>query len=155
MKRVVKIIHNRLVREDSIEWQKQLKKQEKAIQEIYNNINENNEIERVNLSQLHLDKLPDLKHVKVLGEFNCSGNNLQSLEGAPQYVRGDFYCYNNNLKSLEGAPQYVGGCFNCKNNNLETLEGAPQYVGMDFYCYNNNLKSLEGAPQCVSGDLLF
>ena len=155
MKRVVKIIHNRLVREDSIEWQKQLKKQEKAIQEIYNNINENNEIERVNLSQLHLDKLPDLKHVKVLGEFNCSGNNLQSLEGAPQYVMGDFNCINNNLQTLEGAPQYVGGDFDCKNNNLETLEGAPQYVGMDFYCYNNNLKSLEGAPQCVSGDLLF
>ena len=155
MKRVVKIIHNRLVREDSIEWQKQLKKQEKAIQEIYNNINEKNEIERVNLSQLHLDKLPDLKHVKVLGEFNCSGNNLQSLEGAPQYVSGYFNCSNNNLKSLEGAPQYVGGDFDCKNNNLETLEGAPQYVGMDFYCYNNNLKSLEGAPQCVSGDILF
>ena len=99
MKRVVKIIHNRLVREDSIEWQKQLKKQEKAIQEIYNNINENNEIERVNLSQLHLDKLPDLKHVKVLGEFNCSGNNLHSLEGAPQYVVGDFNCINNNLQT--------------------------------------------------------
>ena len=102
MKRVVKIIHNRLVREDSIEWQKQLKKQEKAIQEIYNNINENNEIERVNLSQLHLDKLPDLKHVKVLGEFNCSGNNLQSLEGAPQYVVGDFNCITTIYKHLKG-----------------------------------------------------
>ena len=137
------------VKEDSIEWQKQLKKQKKAIQELYNNINENNEIERVNLNQLYLDKLPDLKHVKVLGEFTCSNNDLQSLEGAPQYVGGEFYCNHSNLQSLEGAPQYVGGYFNCSNNNLKSLEGAPQYVRGSFYCNDSNLQTLEGAPQYV------
>ena len=137
------------VKEDSIEWQNQLKKQKKAIQEIYNNINENNEIERVNLNQLYLDKLPNLKHVKVLGEFTCSNNDLQSLEGAPQYVGGEFYCNHSNLQSLEGAPQYVSGYFNCSNNNLKSLEGAPQYVGGSFYCNDSNLQTLEGAPQYV------
>ena len=147
-----RILKNKIVSEDSIDWQKQLKKQQKAIQEIYNNINEKNEIESVNLNQLYLDELPDLKHVKVLGAFNCSDNNLQSLEGAPQYVGGHFDCYNNNLETLEGAPQYVGGGFYCYDNNLQTLEGVPQYVGRDFVCYDNNLETLEGVPQYVEGD---
>jgi len=89
---------------------------------------------------------------KVDGDFICRGNNLTTLEGAPQKVGGDFYCSFNNLTSLEGAPQKVGGHFNCNNNQLTTLEGAPQKVGGHFICNNNQLTSLEGAPQKVGGD---
>ena len=53
---------------------------------------------------------------KVNGNFNCSNNNLTSLEGAPKEVGGSCYCYENNLTTLEGAPKTVGGNFDCGNN---------------------------------------
>ena len=86
---------------------------------------------------------------KVTGNFNCSGLDLISLEGAPQVVGGNFECYYNNLTSLEGAPQKVGRNFNCKGNHLATLKGAPQKVSGGFWCDINRLISLEGAPQTV------
>jgi hypothetical protein len=84
--------------------------------------------------------------------FHCYGNQLTSLEGAPETVGGDFYCNDNQLTSLEWAPETVGGDFLCKNNQLKTLEGAPQTVGGDFLCNDNPLTSLEGEPQTVGGD---
>jgi hypothetical protein len=88
----------------------------------------------------------------VTGDFLCSDNYLQTLEGAPQTVGGDFTCSNNSLQTLEGAPQTVGGKFDCCYNSLQTLEGAPQTVGGDFYCEENSLKTLKGAPQTVGGN---
>lgn len=96
----------------------------------------------------------DFKGVKfgvIEGGFDCSSNNLTSLEGAPQDVGESFYCSNNHLTSLKGAPQHVERGFYCYNNHLTSLEGAPQHVGGDFDCSNNHLTSLEGAPQHVGG----
>jgi hypothetical protein len=88
---------------------------------------------------------------KVKGNFNCSNNQLTSLEGCPQTVGGHFNCYDNNLTSLEGAPSQVGGDFICYWNNLTSLEGAPSQVGGNFMCNNNKLISLKGAPNKVGG----
>ncbi|MBE6450948.1 MAG: hypothetical protein E7016_03170, partial [Alphaproteobacteria bacterium] len=93
-----------------------------------------------------LTELPDLSEVVVKGYFNCSQNQLTSLEGAPQRVGGDFYCNYNRLTSLEGAPKEVGGDFGCRENKLTSLKGAPQTVGGDFYCSDNQLTSLVGLP---------
>ena len=118
------------------------------------------------------ETLRDIKFGKVSGDFDCSGNklttlegapqevgwsfdcrenNLISLEGAPQKVDGSFDCDSNKLTSLKGAPQKVGGRFDCARNKLTSLGGAPQEVGAGFYCRGNNLTSLEGAPQEVGG----
>ena len=48
----------------------------------------------VNLSNLGLTKLP-VKFKYVKDDFNCSDNQLTSLEGVPQKVGGDFYCSGN------------------------------------------------------------
>jgi len=85
------------------------------------------------------------------GNFNCSINNLTSLEGAPASVGGYFNCSFNKLTSLEGAPVSVGGYFNCSNNQLTSLEGAPSSVDGNFNCSVNQLTSLEGAPASVGG----
>ena len=69
--------------------------------------------------------------------FDCSNNQLISLEGAPQKVGGSFYCYDNQLTSLEGAPQQVEGDFDCSNNQLTSLDGAPSWVGGSLYCSDN------------------
>ena len=105
----------------------------------------------LDLSGKGLEKLPDLSKVTVKGNFNCSRNQLTSLEGAPEKVGGDFYCFLNQLTSLEGAPEKVGGNFNCSHNELTSLEGAPKEVGSDFDCYSNQLTSLKGAPKEVGG----
>ena len=99
--------------------------------------------------------LRDFKGVRfgVIGEsFWCYGNQLTSLEGAPQEVGGKFYGQGNQLTSLKGAPQKVGKDFDCSKNLLTSLEGAPQKVGNNFICNSNQLVSLKGSPQIVDGN---
>lgn len=88
----------------------------------------------------------------VKGNFDCSGIELESLEGAPQKVGGSFLCSNNALISLNDAPQEVGNSFICDDNILTSLKGAPQKVNGSFSCSNNKIESLEGVPQEISGD---
>ena len=88
---------------------------------------------------------------KVGGHFDCSSNLIEYLEGAPQEVGGNFDCRFTQLQSLKGSPQKVDGNFNCTGNQLQSLEGAPQKVGGDFNCYSNQLQSLAGAPEEVNG----
>jgi len=114
-------------------------------------INEDGSIDvdgNVNLSQMELTKLP-IKFNNVSGDFECQGNKLTTLEGAPQSVGGGFYCFNNKLTSLEGGPQSVGGDFYCNYNNLTTLLGSPQSVGGGFWCHSNKILTFEGAPNHV------
>ena len=100
-----------------------------------------------------LKSLQGVRFGNVTGDFNCRGNQLVSLEGAPREVSGDFSCSFNQLVFLEGAPKEVGGDFNCGSNRLVSLEGAPQEVSGGFYCSGNQLVSLEGSPQKVGGVL--
>jgi hypothetical protein len=73
----------------------------------------------------------DFEYVTLYGELltelpqNFFGN-----------IRRDFDCSGNNLISLKGCPEYVGGYFDCHGNQLESLEGCPKEVG-DFYCRGN------------------
>ena len=88
-----------------------------------------------------LTELPDLSEVVVKGYFNCSDNQLTSLEGAPQEVGGDFGCRENKLTSLEGAPQTVGGDFYCSDNQLTSLVGLPlMKESMKIYCDDSLMK---------------
>ena len=77
------------------------------------------------------------------GDFDCSNQQLTSLNGAPSEVNGDFRCLDNQLTSLEGAPSEVDGDFNCSRNELTSLKGAPSEVGGSFVCYRNQLTSLK------------
>ena len=83
------------------------------------------------------------------GIFDCSVNNLTSLEGAPSRVDGHFYCSDNNLTSLEGAPSHVGS-FYCSYNKLTSLEGAPSHVGGSFHCTHNKLTSLKDVHKHIA-----
>jgi hypothetical protein len=105
-----------------------------------------------NIKGKGLTKLPDLTPVAVSGSFNCVGNQLTSLQGAPQSIGGSFNCASNQLTSLQGAPQAVGGSFWCNSNQLSSLEHAPQSIGGSFNCAYNQLTSLEHAPKSVSED---
>lgn len=98
--------------------------------------------------------LSGIKFGKVSSDFACPGNDLTSLEGAPQEVGGSFYCDDNKLTSLKGAPQEVGGNFWCYYNKLTSLDGAPPKVGGSFDCSRNELIDLKGAPQKVGDEFI-
>lgn len=102
----------------------------------------------LNLSELKLTRLPKINSVG--GSFDCFGNKLTSLQGAPQSVKGDFICSYNKLTSLQGSPQTVGGDFACYCNKLISLQGGPKSVGGSFYCRNNPCDFTEADVRAVS-----
>lgn len=74
----------------------------------------------INISNLCLRHIHvNLNYAKVNGYFDCSCNELTSLEGCPKIVNGTFYCYGNNLKSLKGCPEVVSGNFYCHSNKVK------------------------------------
>ena len=77
----------------------------------------------VELSYIGLVKFLDyINFNKVYGYFDCSGNQLTSLKGCPNYINGSFFCNNNQLTNLKGCPTYVGGTFWCFGNKKQFTE---------------------------------
>ncbi len=74
----------------------------------------------VYLDRRNLDRIP-IKFNKVSGSFDCSNNNITSLENAPNECFRIF-CNGNKLTSLEGCPK-VSSFISVHYNPLETLEG--------------------------------
>ena len=93
----------------------------------------------VNLDYLRLKKLP-LKFNKVNGWFDCSNNELITLEGSPVEVNGSFYFNSNKLTSFEYVPKIIRGSFDCSWNNIKTFEYFPSYIKYDFYCYDTPIE---------------
>ena len=83
------------------------------------------------------------ENVVIKGDFDCSHNQLTSLEGCPEKIGGSFYCFENQLTSLEGCPRKIDGTFDCSENQLISLEGCPKEVGGDFNCYENSKELLK------------
>ena len=81
--------------------------------------------------------------------FIATNRTLQNLIGGPKKVDGDYDCSNCSLTSLEGCAEKVGGFFNCSSNNLETLEGGPEDVGTMYFCSENELRSLTGVAKKI------
>jgi Leucine-rich repeat (LRR) protein len=87
---------------------------------------------------------------EVCTTFDCSNNELTSLEGGPRIVIGHYLCIENKrLTSLIGAPKTVT-VFNCGRCGLTSLEGGPSKV-TGYVCDDNQLKSLVGIAEDVKG----
>lgn len=95
-----------------------------------------------------------VKFEHVTGFFNCSSNELTSLEFAPSFVGGNYSCSKNNLTSLKFLPQSINGNFYCYQNKLTSLKHSPHTVKGDFYCNANQIKSLKFSPEFVIGDFI-
>jgi Ankyrin repeats (3 copies) len=102
--------------------------------------------QRAILQNLNLIQLPEyIQFGKITnGYFSISNNNLITLRGCPQIVdkgdteyNGDFDCSHNNLTSLEFAPISITGSFVCNNNSKEfTKEDIKKYckqIGHKIY----------------------
>ena len=104
----------------------------------------------VKLKNVNLESI-DVKFDVVNGFFDCSFNQIETLEGCPNKVLGDFYCNNNQLKTLKGGPNKVIGDFACSKNLLKTLKYSPKEVSGHFWCNNNYLKTIKGCPEIING----
>jgi hypothetical protein len=91
------------------------------------------------LSNNKITSFKDCQTTIVTGQFNCSNNNIKSLNGGPQQT-GDYIAIKCELDSLEGAPDEINGNFVVMNNNLTNLDGAPTRVKGLFDCSNNKIK---------------
>jgi hypothetical protein len=98
----------------------------------------------VNISRRDLKKIP-IKFRKCTSDFNCSHNNLETLENAPKEVHGNFNCSYNNLTNLKGGPLKVFGGYSCDHNKLTSLTGCPITVPY-FNCSFNLLRNVDDAP---------
>ena len=105
----------------------------------------------VTLYNRGLTKIP-FEFGVVTGYFDCSFNQLTSLEGCPKEVGGYFDCYKNNFRDLIGGPQEVGGNYVCYNNQLESLEGCAGDIGGHLYCQGNRLEMLD-CSSVINGDI--
>lgn len=76
--------------------------------------------------------------VNVNTTVDLFNKNLKSINVKFNEVNGNFDCSHNDLISLEGCPEIVKNSFNCKNNVLETLNGCPKIVNDDYYCNNSH-----------------
>jgi hypothetical protein len=86
-------------------------------------INPNGSIDvdgNVYLPLRNLNKLP-LKFNKVTGWFDCSDNQLTTLEGCPNYVGDNFNCSYNELTNLDGYPKEVGRGFYWDGNPISEI----------------------------------
>ena len=108
----------------------------------------------VTLCNKGLDKIP-IKFNKVARFFDCSFNELTTLENSPRYIGGFFSCQGNyGLSSLMGGPVEVIGNYNCSLCNLSNLIGCPKIINTTLYCDQNKLTSLEGISEYIK-DTLF
>ena len=102
-----------------------------------------------NLFHKSLTKLP-IRFNYVSGYFDCSHNQLKSLEGSP----GWFDCSYNQLITLKFGPEIIKEHINCRNNLLTTLEYCPERVGRYFNCNYNQLWTLKYYPRELHGGIL-
>lgn len=102
-------------------------------------IDSNNDIHITNyIKSLRGEALP-YKFRFVDGNFKCNGLDLTSLKNTPEIVVENFDCSYNNLTSLEGGPRRAHN-YICSNNNLKNLKGIGRFNFL--VCSNNNITHL-------------
>lgn len=103
------------------------------------------------ISNKDLELIP-IKFNAILGSFDCSNNNLKSLNGSPRILTNSFYCEYNSLTTLDGSLlKKINDDYYCNNNKLTTLIGGPEIINVDFNCSDNNLINIDGFPKEVNG----
>lgn len=77
-------------------------------------------------------------------DVNINNKNLEKLTKQKKEIKGDFDCSHNNLTSLEGCPEIVLANFNCSYNNLSSLKYSPRVIYLAFDCTGNKeLKNIK------------
>lgn len=107
----------------------------------------------IEIMDYSIKSLNDLGFVfgDVEGDFNCSGIEIDNLEGSPKICE-TFIASNSNLTSLKGCP-YVVENFEVNNCLLRSLKESPRFIFGDFNASNNIIMNLSGGPLLISGGI--
>ena len=69
------------------------------------------------------DNIPELPEYIQFGEcvgaFVMDAKGLTTMRGCPRIVHGDFYVGHNELQFLDGSPEYVGGSYSIRENPVK------------------------------------
>lgn len=114
----------------------------------------------VELGHQNLSYLP-IQFGKVEGNFYIANCNLKTLKGSPRYVTGFFDCSNNNLMSLDYAPEKVND-FDCSNNKISSfknihLTATNMLLIQENPIVNFNYKDIENIQTdiiCMHSDII-
>lgn len=106
---------------------------------------------------VYSNKLTSLKgSPKVVSQMHCDFNDLTDLKGSPEIVMGSdrgnsiFNCSNNDITSLEFGPKKVDHNYLFKNCPIYNLDGFDCDFGGLLYCENtpiNNIFPLNELPK--------
>lgn len=89
----------------------------------------------------------------IQDDFTCRLTNLTTLENCPLEVLGLFDCSHNELKTLEFSPTRTG-TFIASNNFLIDLKINTEFIDGNLYLEDNPLLTkLSGYLQHVNGDV--
>lgn len=107
-------------------------------------------------SNIEGEKLP-VNFRNVHGNFNCSYNNLTTLQGCPKNLYGDLLCSHNKLKNFDGAPSIVIGHIFAEKNNITSLYGVSKKIMDDLNLSFNPIQELklDELPKEIGGSLVF
>jgi hypothetical protein len=99
----------------------------------FNRINGNFFIELSFSIDDFIDKFPE----RVEGKLSITNCGLDSLKNLPtKYVGKDFDCSCNNLETLEGLPEHIGIEINAESNDIYAFDGLENY-GITIHTYLN------------------
>ena len=101
----------------------------------------------VSLSYKNLKSI-DIKFNEVNGFFDCSNNDLISLEGSPVKCH-DFYCQNNQLTSLKYSPLFLNS-LEASSNNLIKLDCETIQINAYLDVSFNKIKKIEKIPKVMT-----
>lgn len=94
-----------------------------------------------------------VKFKEIIGNFNCSGQKLTSLEGCPEEIGGNFWCGVNYLQTLKGGPKKVGGNYECGHNKITSLFSLKDVEYNSLDVSYNKLKDFKYLPKEIKGEL--
>lgn len=90
------------------------------------------------------DKLP-IRFNYVDGDFCIYGLGLTTLDGCPKTITGYFDCSDNELTSLEFGPEDVP-IYHCYDNKLTNLDFLPNQHMDELHCYKNLITEINKCP---------
>lgn len=106
----------------------------------------------VDISNKKLKFLP-VQFGIILGDFNCSQNQLKSLQGSPKEVYGYLDCHENRLTNFNFLPSKITGSILAYKNKIKSLEGLPEEVKGDLSLWQNKIKNIKYFPKLIKGSV--
>ena len=85
----------------------------------------------------------DVSQNTALIGFNCSDNQLTALDLSQNTAMTRLDCYNNQLKALDVSQNTALTMLFCSNNQLKALDVSPNTALTMLFCSNNQLTALD------------